>query len=130
MSAASVQGIDGQVMNVASGEAVSLAHLWSLACELAGSRRDAPAPAFRPAPSWEPAHVRVSGQNGWFSPPMKQTREGLWPRPARAVPPPPLPLAVRQAATEPPAVDVEMEELEPDPPEPEWAPVPAPWGVG
>jgi len=60
LQAASVRGVDGEVINVASGEAVSVAHLWSVICELTGRRKDPPQPLYAPSPPWEPPHVRAS----------------------------------------------------------------------
>ncbi len=60
LQAASEPALEGEVLNVASGEAVSVAHLWALTCELAGRRKDPPAPLYAPTPSWEPAHLRAS----------------------------------------------------------------------
>jgi UDP-glucose 4-epimerase len=45
-------------LNVASGEAVSINHLWNLVLELAGKKRLAIEPTYVPAPPWEPKHAR------------------------------------------------------------------------
>jgi hypothetical protein len=47
-----------QPLNIASGEAVTINFLWTLALELTGKRRLAIEPTFLPAPSWEPKNVR------------------------------------------------------------------------
>lgn len=59
-AAASTEGIDGELFNVASSEATSVGRLWTLLCDLGGHRRDPP-PVERVATTeWEPEHVRVS----------------------------------------------------------------------
>ena len=79
-AAASVAGIDGELFNVASSEAVSVIRLWAILCELAGRRRDPPAVEFMTAPAWEPTHVRVSVARAMrrlgYAPSVK-LREGL-----------------------------------------------------
>jgi nucleoside-diphosphate-sugar epimerase len=45
-------------LNVASGEAVSINHLWNLVLELAGKKRLAIEPTYVPAPPWDPKHAR------------------------------------------------------------------------
>jgi hypothetical protein len=80
LAAASVPGVEGQVLNIASGEAVGVGHLWSLICELAGRRREAQAPTYSPPPPWEPMHLRVSIARAARSlgyAPAVRLREGL-----------------------------------------------------
>jgi UDP-glucose 4-epimerase len=52
--------VDGNVYNIASGEPVSVAHVWEVIARLAGYRSDAPLPRHLPALAWEPPYVKVS----------------------------------------------------------------------
>jgi dTDP-D-glucose 4,6-dehydratase len=67
-------------LNVASGEAVSINHLWNLVLELAGKKRLAIEPTYVPAPPWEPKHARPQIQRsckelGWA--PSVRLREAV-----------------------------------------------------
>jgi nucleoside-diphosphate-sugar epimerase len=47
-----------EVLNVASGEAVSINFLWNLVLEQTGKRRRAIEPTYLPAQPWDPSHAR------------------------------------------------------------------------
>jgi UDP-glucose 4-epimerase len=60
LAAASAPGIEGEAINIGSGEAVSAAHLWAVVGDCAGRGRELPGPLYTPAPAWEPSHLRAS----------------------------------------------------------------------
>jgi nucleoside-diphosphate-sugar epimerase len=68
------------VVNIASGEAVSINHIWRLVLELVGRQRLSIEPTYVPAPPWEPMHARPQIKQaarllGWA--PTVRLREGL-----------------------------------------------------
>lgn len=80
LCAAEAPSVEGQVFNVASGEATAAATVWSSLCELAGRRRQLVEPEYRPARSWEQTNVRVSiarANRGLQYSPAVRLREGL-----------------------------------------------------
>lgn len=80
MCAAEAPSVEGQVFNVASGEATAAATVWSTLCELAGRRRQLVEPEYRPARTWEQTNVRVSiarANRGLQYSPSVRLREGL-----------------------------------------------------
>jgi nucleoside-diphosphate-sugar epimerase len=117
-AACAPEGCDhAEPLNVASGEAVSINHLWNLILDVAGKKRLAIEPTYVPAPPWDPIHARPQIQRscqqlGWA--PSVRLREGLlrtvqwfsvqrsddpnaWFSPRADLPPPP-PEPPRQAA--------------------------------
>ena len=80
MCAAEAPSVEGQVFNIASGEATAAATVWTTLCELAGRRRQLVEPEYRPARSWEQTNVRVSiarANRGLQYSPAVRLREGL-----------------------------------------------------
>ena len=80
LCAAEAPSVEGQVFNIASGEATAAATVWSTLCELAGRRRQLVEPEYRPARSWEQTNVRVSiarANRALQYSPVVRLREGL-----------------------------------------------------
>lgn len=80
LCAAEAPSVEGQVFNIASGEATAAATVWSTLCELAGRRRQLVEPEYRPSRSWEQTNVRVSiarANRGLQYSPAVRLREGL-----------------------------------------------------
>jgi UDP-glucose 4-epimerase len=80
LCAAEAPSVEGQVFNIASGEATAAATVWSTLCDLAGRRRQIVEPEYRPARSWEQTNVRVSiarANRGLQYSPAVRLREGL-----------------------------------------------------
>jgi UDP-glucose 4-epimerase len=80
LAAASAPRIEGEVLNIASAEAVSLAQVWAALASLLGPQRALPELGFAPPLQWEPPHLRVSIARatrvlGWT--PAVKLREGL-----------------------------------------------------
>lgn len=60
LAAGQAVGVEGTVLNIASGEAVSLAALWTMLCDLAGLERQALRPTYVAPAHWRQATARVS----------------------------------------------------------------------
>jgi nucleoside-diphosphate-sugar epimerase len=79
LAAAEAPSVEGQVFNIASGEATTAATVWSTLCELTGRRRVID-PELRAARTWEQTNVRASISRATRSlqyAPSIRLREGL-----------------------------------------------------